>query len=85
MFWIAPIHTPNIPVRRSPKYFHVSESGPSGSVGRSAVARRDAAAVFVLVLELAVMMSSLSVNPRVFGHDRRDNTRCPQPVGASDA
>jgi hypothetical protein len=32
MFWIAPIHTPIIPVRRSPKYFQVSESGPSGSV-----------------------------------------------------
>src|SRR6516225_607891 len=31
MFWIAPIHTPNIPVRRSPKYFQVSESAPSGS------------------------------------------------------
>ncbi|BBY15702.1 hypothetical protein MLIT_12940 [Mycolicibacterium litorale] len=31
MFWIAPIHTPSIPVRKSPKYFHVSESGPSGS------------------------------------------------------
>ncbi len=30
MFWIAPIHTPIIPVRRSPKYFQVSESGPSG-------------------------------------------------------
>src|SRR5262245_17135844 len=30
MFCIAPIHTPSIPVRRSPKYFHVSESGPSG-------------------------------------------------------
>ncbi|EUA35306.1 hypothetical protein I552_6096 [Mycobacterium xenopi 3993] len=29
MFWIAPIHTPIIPVRRSPKYFHVSESGPT--------------------------------------------------------
>ncbi|CFE41722.1 Uncharacterised protein [Mycobacterium tuberculosis] len=31
IFWIAPIHTPIIPVRRSPKYFQVSESGPSGS------------------------------------------------------
>jgi len=31
MFWIAPIHTPIIPVRKSPKYFQVSESGPSGS------------------------------------------------------
>lgn len=30
MFWIAPIHTPSMPVRTSPKYFHVSESGPSG-------------------------------------------------------
>src|ERR1700691_309520 len=29
MFWIAPIQTPIIPVRRSPKYFHVIESGPS--------------------------------------------------------
>src|SRR5258705_13962264 len=42
MLWIAPIHTPSMPVRRSPKYFHVSESGPSGSpvfavaVGRTA-------------------------------------------------
>ena len=34
MFWIAPIHTPSMPVRTSPKYLHVSESGPSGlSVG----------------------------------------------------
>src|ERR1700739_2709244 len=31
MFWIAPIQMPIIPVRRSPKYFQVSESGPSGS------------------------------------------------------
>jgi microcompartment protein CcmK/EutM len=31
MFWIAPIQTPIIPVRRSPKYFHVSDSGPSGA------------------------------------------------------
>src|ERR1700722_7009667 len=31
MFWIAPIQTPIIPVRRSPKYFQVRESGPSGS------------------------------------------------------
>jgi hypothetical protein len=30
MFCSDPIHTPSIPVRRSPKYFHVSESGPSG-------------------------------------------------------
>jgi hypothetical protein len=30
MFWIAPIQTPIIPVRRSPKYFQVSDSGPSG-------------------------------------------------------
>ena len=30
MFWIAPIHTPSMPVRRSPKYFHVSESGAEG-------------------------------------------------------
>jgi hypothetical protein len=30
MFWIAPIQTPSMPVRRSPKYFHVSESGPRG-------------------------------------------------------
>jgi hypothetical protein len=30
------------------------------------------------------MVSSLSVNPRVFGHDKLDNTRCPQPVGASE-
>jgi hypothetical protein len=35
MFWIAPIQTPIIPVRRSPKYFHVSESGPSGEVDDS--------------------------------------------------
>ena len=77
MFWIAPIHTPNMPVRRSPKYFHVSESGPSGSIGRSAVPSAAANAVFALVLELAVMVSSLRVNPRVFGHDNRDNTRCP--------
>jgi hypothetical protein len=31
MFWIAPIQTPSMPVRKSPKYFHVNESGPSGS------------------------------------------------------
>ena len=31
MFWIAPIQMPIIPVRKSPKYFQVSESGPSGS------------------------------------------------------
>src|SRR4029079_4383063 len=31
MFCSAPIHTPIIPVRRSPKYFQVRESGPSGS------------------------------------------------------
>src|SRR6516164_10188699 len=31
IFWIAPIQMPIIPVRRSPKYFQVSESGPSGS------------------------------------------------------
>jgi hypothetical protein len=31
MFWMAPIQTPIIPVRRSPKYFQVSELGPSGS------------------------------------------------------
>ena len=30
MFCRAPIQTPIMPVRRSPKYFHVSESGPSG-------------------------------------------------------
>jgi hypothetical protein len=30
MFWIAPIQMPIIPVRKSPKYFQVSESGPSG-------------------------------------------------------
>jgi hypothetical protein len=30
MFCSDPIHTPSIPVRRSPKYFQVSESGPSG-------------------------------------------------------
>jgi hypothetical protein len=35
MFWIAPIQTPSMPVRRSPKYFHVNESGPSGSALRS--------------------------------------------------
>ena len=35
MFWIAPIQTPIIPVRRSPKYFQVSESGPSGAARRS--------------------------------------------------
>jgi len=37
MFCNDPIHTPSIPVRRSPKYFHVSESGPSG-VGSADVA-----------------------------------------------
>ncbi|BBX70335.1 hypothetical protein MPSYJ_37960 [Mycolicibacterium psychrotolerans] len=31
MFWIAPIQTPSMPVRTSPKYFQVSESGPSGA------------------------------------------------------
>jgi hypothetical protein len=33
MFCNAPIQTPIIPVRRSPKYFQVRESGPSGSPG----------------------------------------------------
>src|ERR1700733_8666262 len=33
IFWIAPIQTPIIPVRRSPKYFQVNESGPSGLGG----------------------------------------------------
>ena len=37
MFWIAPIHTPSMPVRRSPKYFHVSESGAEGPARCSAV------------------------------------------------
>src|SRR5258707_15381809 len=37
MFWIAPIQMPIIPVRRSPKYFQVSESGPSGSADVSVV------------------------------------------------
>src|SRR5271165_7033776 len=44
MFWIAPIHTPIIPVRRSPKYFQVSELGPSGSAD---------------VVELAVISASM--------------------------
>src|ERR1700712_4867233 len=35
MFWMAPIQTPSMPVRRSPKYFQVSESGPSGSCGEA--------------------------------------------------
>jgi hypothetical protein len=42
MFWIAPIHTPSIPVRRSPKYFHVSESGPSGPPVLAVVVERTA-------------------------------------------
>lgn len=62
MFWIAPIHTPNMPVRRSPKYFQVSESGPSGL----AAGTRGTAAVvrFEFVVELDVMVSSLGENPR---------------------
>ncbi|BBZ22858.1 hypothetical protein MHIB_12760 [Mycolicibacter hiberniae] len=31
MFSIAPIQTPMMPVRRSPKYFHVRESEVNGS------------------------------------------------------
>src|SRR4029077_11582588 len=62
MFWIAPIHTPNMPVRRSPKYFHVSESGPSGSAGPRVARLGDVAAVLALFIELAVMVSSLSVS-----------------------
>src|SRR5689334_1247805 len=33
MFCMAPIQTPSSPVRRSPKYVQVRESGPSGSAG----------------------------------------------------
>jgi hypothetical protein len=42
MFWIAPIHTPSIPVRKSPKYFHVNESGPSGPPVLAVVVERTA-------------------------------------------
>jgi hypothetical protein len=47
MFCSDPIHTPSIPVRRSPKYFQVRESGPSG------VASADAA-VFVDLMVTSV-------------------------------
>ena len=58
MFWIAPIHTPSIPVRRSPKYFQVKESGPRGSAEAPALA---------VVFDLAVMGSSLTSKPVVCG------------------
>ena len=60
MFWIAPIHTPSMPVRRSPKYFQVSESGPSGSARRL---RSRRLVVFAVVVDLAVMVSSLESKP----------------------
>jgi len=62
MFWIAPIPTPSRPVRGSPKYCPVSESGPSGSAGPLVARRDEVVAVLALVIELAVMASSLSVS-----------------------
>jgi hypothetical protein len=51
-----------MPVRRSPNYFHVSESGPSGWAGPPVARRGEVVAVLALVIELAVMASSLSVS-----------------------
>src|SRR5215210_7030114 len=67
IFCSAPIQTPIIPVRRSPKYFQVKESGPSGSAG-----------VDRLVVELTFTNSKISLTTHVV-HDfgaRRERV-CP--------
>src|SRR5581483_6871170 len=59
MFWIAPIHTPIIPVRRSPKYFQVSESGPSGrpDVAGAAWGEIDVVVIAGLLLPIALTIT----------------------------
>jgi hypothetical protein len=87
MFWIAPIQTPIIPVRRSPKYFQVNESGPSGaSIGSS---RRcstvpvrsdgtdDKGVLGGMVITGLLMLGSDE------SHDNVDNRRCLRFQGAS--
>jgi hypothetical protein len=75
-----------MPVRRSPNYFHVSESGPSGWAGPPVARRGEVVAVLALVIELAVMASSLSVSTHGCAVTIvLDNTRCPRSAGAWDA
>src|SRR5690625_7068084 len=66
MFSIAPIHMPIIPVRMSPKYFQVSESGPSGSApgrGAARTAGTGDGPVLVDVVEGVLMTGLLPVLP----------------------
>jgi hypothetical protein len=73
MFCSAPIQTPIIPVRKSPKYFQVSESGPRGSVSG-----RDRAA------EVVVVDARLTIPPGCQCPDNKlDNGRCLQLQGVS--
>src|SRR5690349_21955881 len=70
MFWIAPIQTPSMPVRRSPKYFHVSESGPRGS---ASVSRRRFASVEVDLRVIGFLAESTPLSDH---HDNVDNGCC---------
>src|ERR1700757_4614770 len=58
MFWIAPIQMPIIPVRRSPKYFQVSESGPSGSADLVEVAVISASCAQLRLLALTITLTT---------------------------
>src|SRR6201993_4197233 len=72
MFCRAPIHTPIIAVRRSPKYFQVSDSGPRGSLRRTDCDAADAADAAVVVLDGALTLPPGCQCPE----DNIDNERC---------
>src|SRR6185312_10927716 len=77
MFWIAPIQTPSMPVRRSPKYFHVNESGPSGSA--LSMGRRATFGVDLRVIgsyPFCALRARLESKPLLDIHDNVDNARC---------
>jgi len=68
MFCSAPIHTPIIPVRRSPKYFQVSESGPSGPVA--------VVVGFAVAVDVGIIAYD---SARAGGRRYRLSTAAPQP------
>ncbi len=86
MFWIAPIHTPSMPVRRSPKYFQVNESGPSGSAlgsqARFAPAAVDVDLRVIGSRTFLLLARGVNLNPQLDHHDNVDNARCLQFAGA---
>src|SRR5512143_3678036 len=72
MFCSAPIHTPIIPVRKSPKYFQVSDSAPRGCDRR-----RESEAEPAEVLTLTLPPGNCPCP-----EDNVDNTRCLQAGSA---